>query len=73
MDPRLTAHFYAEAEGVHRREMARIARSVSAGFSDRAGFMSFISNLELDKPIQDSYDDFWVTVKTIDDVRRRKK
>ena len=73
MDPRLIAHFYAEAEGVHRQEMARIARSTAAGFSDKAGFMSFISGLELDRPVQDSYDDTWETLITIDNMKRGKR
>jgi len=73
MDPRLKTHFYAEAEGIHRQEMARIARSVGAGFSDRAGFSQFINSLELEKPIQDSYDDTWKLLKTIDNSRRKRR
>lgn len=64
-------HFYAEAEGIHRREMARIARAVAAGFSDRAGFQQFIQELELDSPIQESYDDVWETIKREGTIRKK--
>jgi len=65
MDPRLIAHFYAEAEGVHRQEMARTAQSVAAGFSDKAGYTSFINSLELSKPSQEDYNETWEMLRML--------
>lgn len=72
MDPRLIAHFYAEAEGVHRQNSARLARAVAAGFSDRAGFQQFIQELELERSSQVNYDDTWEMLKAIGTVRKKK-
>jgi len=62
MDPRLLMHFFAEAEGVHRQNMARMAQSVAAGFSDRSGFQQFIDKLELDTPISKVWEETWKTM-----------
>ena len=37
----------AEAEAVHRQDMARIAQAVAAGMSDKDGYKEFITSLEL--------------------------
>ena len=71
MDPRLIAHFYAEAEGIHRQKMARVARSVNAGFSDKAGFQQFIQELEFNESAQSNYDETWELMKMYGTVRKK--
>ena len=49
MDVRYKAYLMAEADAVHRQEMARMAQSVAAGFSSKEGYKDFIESLELDR------------------------
>ena len=59
MDVRLLAYYEMEAGAIHRQEMARIAVSVSAGFSDKAGFQKFMNGLELTEPGKETYNETW--------------
>ena len=72
MDVRYKAHLIAEAGAVHRQEMARVAQSVAAGFSDKAGFTGFITSLELYESKAMTEGDEKLANKVMDKLRKRK-
>ena len=69
---RYKAFFVHEAEAVHRQEMARLAQAVAAGFSDKAGFNTFIANLELYESKEIMKKDDALASKVISWLRRGK-
>ncbi|GAG85048.1 unnamed protein product [marine sediment metagenome] len=69
MDIRYKAYILAEAEAVHRQEMARMAQAVAAGMG---GLKEFINNLELDRSRADIIKDNWDAIRR-DASKKRKR